>query len=131
MYSLMRLMPQCEGPLKNAVTESAVLHARNLCNFFCGFGDPEDIRLGDIFDLRQNPRLSELKKNLKAVYAKTKNEVNPRQSFNRLLAHMSKHRESSPGCYSYDPEFSVIDPILRKIRDEVVLPFFQLYAGGQ
>jgi len=53
MYFLMRSMPGYEGPLRNAITESAGLHARNLCNFFCGFATmPGDIRLNQIFDTR-------------------------------------------------------------------------------
>jgi hypothetical protein len=52
MYYFTRefLQGTCEERLRNAVVESRVLHARNLCNLFCGFGEQGDIWLSDILD---------------------------------------------------------------------------------
>jgi hypothetical protein len=77
MYFMMRSIPGYEGSLRNAIIESAALDARILCNFFCGFDKPGDIRLGQIFDKRENRDLSALIKRLKEAYNKTRNGVNP------------------------------------------------------
>ena len=57
MYLAMRkLIPTMgEGALRNATVESAVLHARNLCNLFCSHTLPGDIVLTSILDPRKVP----------------------------------------------------------------------------
>src|SRR5882724_13153068 len=69
MYHFTRefLQGTCEGRLRNAVVESRVLHARNLCNLFCGFGEQGDIWLSDILDPAKPP-LPTLITALKDVY---------------------------------------------------------------
>jgi hypothetical protein len=128
MYFLMRRMtgiPKYPPPVRNAMTESAAVHGRNLCNFFCGFDDPhDDIRLRDIFDIK-NPCLSSLKKELTKAYDSTRSGVNPREAFNQLVVHMTVAREKGARGYDYEREFSAIDPILRRIRDEIVRPLLE------
>jgi hypothetical protein len=129
MYFIMRWMPGHEGLLRNAITEGACLHARNLCNFFCGSGEQRDIRHNQVFDMRHFPHLSALIKKLKKAYDKTNDGVNPRISFNRLIAHMTMEREKSASGYDYRREFDAVEPILRKIRDEVVRPYLDNSAA--
>jgi hypothetical protein len=131
MFFMMRLMwsPASEWPALNAFTECAVVHARNLCNFFCGPDKRQDIRRGDIFDLARSPRLSELIKKLNRAYNREKDGVVPRESFSSFVAHMGSGREEHAGGYNYQREFAAVEPPLRQIRDEVVLPLFQERAA--
>jgi hypothetical protein len=125
-YFMMRWMAEHPHPqpVCNAITESAVVHARNLCNFFCSFGDPGDIRLHDIFDTT-DPVLSKLKKELKDAYTKKiQTGIKPQDSFNRFVAHMTSEREKCADRYDYGDEFSAIDPILLELREKIVRAHF-------
>lgn len=130
MYFLMRSMRGYEGPLQDAITESAVVHARALCNFFCGFDEDGDIRLNQLFNKREEPLLSALIKKLKSAYNRMTNGVNPRTSFNKFVVHMTIDREKNAGGYDYHREFDAIDPVLRQIRDDVVRPLLEEAAAS-
>jgi hypothetical protein len=119
MYHFTRefLQGTCEERLRNAVVESRVLHARNLCNLFCGFGEQGDIWLSDILD-PVKPPFPTLIKALKTVYDARGRKINPRQSFNKLVAHMTRDREKSAHTYSYNAEFNAIDESLDRLIDE-------------
>ena len=121
--------------LSNAITESAAVHGRSLCNFFCDFHKTDrkkkkkgekknkgDIRLSNIFDdVRQ---LSSVKNELEKAYVGS-GDVCPKDAFDKLVLHMTSEREPVANGYDYEREFSAIDPILRRIRDEIVRPLFE------
>jgi hypothetical protein len=106
-----------EGPLRNAIVESAVLHARNLCNFFCGPYKKGDLRPSYVLDPKKEP-FPALKRELCKAYDGLKDGVNPRKSFSMLVAHMTTARETHFRGYDYHREFSAIDPSLRRLMDE-------------
>jgi hypothetical protein len=124
MYFSLRCMAESQWALRNAITESAAVHARNLCNFFCDSGKKGDIQLQEIFDIKDR-KLSSLQKDLRKAYNTVgKASIRPRDAFSKLVAHMTSERKKSANGYDYHEQFSAIDPILRQIRDEIVRPFF-------
>lgn len=107
-----------EGYLQNAFVESAVVHARNLCDFFCYPKKDSYLRLADIVrDANQNP-FPALIKNLKQSYL-GQGKVRPQRVFNEFVAHISKSREEHATGYSYEREFCAIDSHLKCIIEQI------------
>jgi hypothetical protein len=107
-----------KGHLQNAFVESAVVHARNLCDFFCYPKKDKYLRLADVVrDVNQNPFPTLIKK-LKQSYL-GKGKVRPQQAFNEFVAHMTKSREEHARGYNYDAEFNAIDADLKRIIEEI------------
>lgn len=108
-----------ERHIRNSVVESAVVHARNLCHFFCHGKSKKYLTLADVTDANANP-FPELRDKLRKAY-----NGRPRQAFSEFVAHMIKGREKNARGYDYGPEFDAIDPYLKPLIEHVI-PLFSV-----
>jgi hypothetical protein len=101
----------------NIITESKVLHTRNLCDF-CTSPRPDDIRPSDLFDNYDTDQKYEtligLMKRLSQHYGK--GEGSSRWAFNKKLAHPTKERAES---FNYTPFLDRVVPVLLEIIREI------------
>jgi hypothetical protein len=124
MYRIGRWRLKEQGNLpdrhvRNSVVESAVVHARNLCSFFCDGKSKKYLTLADVTNANADP-FPELRGKLKKAY-----NGRPRQAFNEFVAHMTQGREKNASGYGYDPEFNAIDPYLKPLIEHVI-PLFSV-----
>ena len=99
--------------MKNAVVESALLHARILSDILLSRGrEPDDINLSDLlpsFD-------STARKDLECVYGNGKTEGSPCWTLNKRLAHATYRRGSS---YDYTQLLSQLAPLISRVVQDV------------
>jgi hypothetical protein len=117
-----------QGPtgtaLDNAITETLVLHTRNLCEIVLpGPSYPDDIRMKDLFqDWDTNTTgiynaVKSLIGQLDSLYGKSGVQGDARFDFNKRLAHSTKQRAASPG-YDYGPHLLSLLPKIAQIALE-------------
>jgi hypothetical protein len=113
-------------PLKNAVEEAAVLHARNLCEIFL-IKRPrkkDDIKIDCLFpdwnEDKYQPLRDKITK-LDELYGRHTDEEKPCWNFNKQLAHSTTHRGSD---YDYrkflDDLYYAIEGIIVEIESDAV-----------
>lgn len=107
----------------NAIAESAVLHARILCDLFSSEDKsyPDDIGFSDLFeDWETGARYRNLKSHIaemKAAYlGDYQTKKSPCRQFNKKLAHLTKERGLS---HSHEEAVGVMEPLIRKIVSEL------------
>ncbi len=111
--------------LKNAIVESAIVHARILCDIFRS----KDSQLGagillkNLFpDWRSNSeRLKELKskvKDLRRAYGDN-TAGSPCQIFHQKALHADEARYPSFQGYDYADQFKILDPVIRGVVDAI------------
>ena len=107
----------------NAIAESAVLHARILCDLFSSEDKsyPDDIGFSDLFeDWENGERYGNLKSliaEMKAAYRgdyQTKNS--PCRQFNKKLAHLTKERGL---VHIYEEALQTVEPFIQSIVSEL------------
>jgi hypothetical protein len=107
-YELFHLQLKCEGPsigiLNNAITESKLLHIRNLVEVFnFSNGHSDDIRItGLIENWKEVPHLEDAIRDLRAGYGRQNEENSPHWIINKMLAHPTSNRG---GDYNYRAVF--------------------------
>lgn len=106
---------------RNAASENAVLHARNLCRMFLNNGEPGEIRLSEVLDDLKVPfamrrRLRPSIKKLRKVYGTRRDPDSAAFAFNEMVMHTSKLR-GGYGLYA-DLLQRLREPI-REIVDEI------------
>jgi hypothetical protein len=130
-------MPQVvQAPLvialsvQNAVTESRVLHARNLCDFCMPRTHPTDIKPENLFDDYSNSRYDTLRTLVEEVEgAYRKNDAcavvlpngnteshSPQWAFNKMLAHPTQDRGLG---FNYQPFIDFVVPKIKLLADEI------------
>jgi hypothetical protein len=94
------------GAIRNALTESVVLHARQLCEIFLSKGrQPDDIRLEHLVPMSAlSDRLLTLVEELKEKYGSSSMEESPCWVFNKMLLHPTTERLDA---YNYQPALDV------------------------
>jgi hypothetical protein len=111
--------------IRNAIAESAVLHARILCDLFSSEKKskkyPDDIGFSDLFDDWETAgeRYSNLKSHIagmKSVYGDSKTENSPCWQFNKMLAHLTKERGFK---HIYEEALQTVDPFIHGIVSEL------------
>lgn len=102
--------------LRNAVVESAVLHARNLADILLSRSDPvrfpDDIRLMDLAPTFTSPAIAQLQ----AAYGTTNSTGSTCWAFNKKLAHSTTHRNDS---YDYAPHLNAVVPLIFQLVSEI------------
>jgi hypothetical protein len=99
--------------IRNAVVESALLHARQLVAMLLSEGDrADDINLSDLLPGFRPTRLSELKR----VYDR-KGTDSPRWVINKMLAHPTTQRGSG---YDYTDLLKKLGPVLNEVINQVL-----------
>jgi hypothetical protein len=115
-------------PLKNAVEEAAVLHARNLCEIFLSKRrhDKDDIIIDCLFPDWDDAKYTPLKDKittLDGLYGRNTvtDKEKPCWNFNKRLAHSTTHRGSE---YDYrkflNDLYCVIEGIIAEIESDAV-----------
>lgn len=108
-------------PIRNALAESHVLHARILCDLFSKEKreKDDDIDFQDLFDSWDtSPRYKSLKaliQQMGTAYGSGKGS--PRWQFNKMLAHSTKNRSTK---YDYGSALLAVDARIRGILRELV-----------
>jgi hypothetical protein len=110
--------------IQNAITESRVLHARQLCEIFIPAWDPkpDDICLGHLVPgwndehTARFKRLRDLVEDLKRKFGRSGRRNSPCWVFNKKMAHATLERTDD---YDYKPALSMIDSALRPIIAEI------------
>ncbi len=104
--------------VKNALTESRVLHARNLCDILLSrknSSDNDDVRLKDLLPGFRSNHTKQLNK----AYHGTDDEANeerPPWIFNKMLAHPTTQRYEG---WNYESALNRIAPHITKLLDEI------------
>ena len=111
------------GPVRNAIAESAVLHARILCDLFSSESKrhEDDIGFSDLFDDWETAgeRYRNLKSHIaemKSAYGTHKTENSPCWEFNKMLAHLTKERGAR---HIYECAIQKVAPLIEKIVSEL------------
>jgi hypothetical protein len=121
--------PQTERPLLNAISESLVLHARNLCDFCRAPWQRNDIRPTDLFVQCDTPAYNSLRTlfsdvarayrtdahRIMTVSGKTELK-SPKWAFDKMLAHPTRDRGT---CFDYQPFLDLVVPKLKLLIDEI------------
>jgi hypothetical protein len=104
--------------LRNALTESIVLHARQLCEIFLSYsGHSDNIKLFDLVPIdSQSDRLKRLIAELRKEYGNASTRDSPRWVFNKMLLHPTKNRFDR---YNYKPALEQVRPLLKEIIAEI------------
>lgn len=104
--------------IKNAITESMVLHVRQLCEIFLSSSKENDnIKLEDIVPKHpQSEPLITLIAELRSTYGSRRKEESPCWVFNKMLVHPTTERLDR---YNYEPALNCVRPILKKIIDHI------------
>ncbi|MEW6030387.1 MAG: hypothetical protein ACOYZ8_08180 [Chloroflexota bacterium] len=104
--------------IRNALTESLVLHTRIIVDILISKGSgKDDIKLEDI--LPGWPRIESVKRlvgELKLAYGRSEIENNPCWVFNKMLAHPTLWRADS---YNYYPALKQIEPLVLRMLKEI------------
>jgi len=118
MQTLIAPDSQVAWAMKNARTESIVLHTRQLCELFLSLSREDDnAKLADLVeDNQQSSELKRLIEELREKYGKRDDEDSPRRIFNKMLLHPTKLRVNG---YNYQPELDKLRPLLVAIMAEI------------
>jgi len=102
----------------NAITESIVLHARQLCEIFLSRStEADNIKLVHLVPkIDQSERLKKLINELDKSYGSRKEEGSACWVFNKMLLHPTTERLDG---YNYEPALKAVVPILEKIVHEI------------
>jgi hypothetical protein len=102
----------------NAVTESKVLHARQLCEIFLSRStEADNVKLEHLIPaVDQSERLKELIAQLDREYGNRKIDGSPCRVFNKMLLHPTTGRTDG---YDYDSALNRVRPILKEIVAEI------------
>jgi hypothetical protein len=106
----------------NAIAESAVLHARILCDLFSSEdkSHPDDVGFSDLFDdWETDERYTNLKSQvaqMKSAYGDSTTENSPCRQFNKMLAHLTKERGLE---HNYEGALQTVDPFIQSIVSEL------------
>jgi len=119
--------PTCnDDVIRNAVVESAIVHARILCDIFLSKKSQwgGNILLADRFaDWRSNSyRLKDLKskiKKLRQAYGHSKKDGSPYQVFHQKALHADQARYPTFHGYDYADQFKVLDPLSRDVVEAI------------
>ena len=108
--------------LKNATVESAIVHARILCDIFRSQGG--DISLKKLFPdwESDSDRLKNLKskvKDLRRAYGDGQTEGSPYQIFHQKALHADQAKYPSFQGHDYADQFKVLDPVIRGVVDAI------------
>jgi hypothetical protein len=110
--------------LKNATVESAIVHARILCDIFrskkCKSGS--GILLKKLFLDWGSDRFKDLRsrvKDLCRAYGDRKKTGSPYQVFHQKALHADQARYPSFQGYDYAGQFKVLDPVIREVVDAI------------
>jgi hypothetical protein len=111
-----------DGVLKNATVESAIVHARILCDVFRSQGG--DILLKELFPdwESDSDRLKDLKskiKDLRRAYGDSGVDGSPCQIFHQRALHADQARYPNFQGYDYADQFKVLDPVIRGVVDAI------------
>ena len=99
--------------LKNAVTESAVLHTRILADILlCRSKESDDIKVSDLIPGFKSANLGQLTQ----VYGDRKLPGSPCWTFNKKLAHPTLHRTDS---HDYSGPLNAVRPLIETIIAEI------------
>lgn len=109
-------------PMRNAMVESTILHARILCDLFSSESKrhEDDIGFSDLFDdwKTTGERYVNLKRyiaEMKSAYGDSKTENSPCWQFNKKLAHLTKERGAR---HVYEDAIQKVAPLIEKIVSE-------------
>ncbi len=121
MHEKLPVDPQSLDLVQNALTESRVLHARQLCEIFLDLGgDVDNVRLEHLVSDWPNrsecQHLIELRDELKRLYGRRDETDTPRWIFNKMMAHPTLERTDH---YDYGKALERIAPTLRRMVDEI------------
>ncbi len=111
-----------EGPsaaaVRNALTESMVLHTRQLCEMFLSRSNEKDnVKLKDLIPERQHTaRLSESVAALHRIYGNSRRAGSPCWVFNKMLLHPTTIRTDG---YDYGSALNQVRPFLEEIIAEI------------
>ena len=106
-----------DSHLRYALVETAILHARSLCDFFCNRKSDKYLTLADLADINQSPYPT-LISDLKNAY-NGQDKIRPREAFNEFVAHMTKKREKHARGYDYRPELTAIEQSLERMIEQI------------
>ena len=123
-YNSPATLPLFSVYFRNAIAESAVLHARILCDLFSSEGKSnghkDDIGFSDLFDdWETDKRYGNLKSHIaemNSAYGTHKTENSPCWQFNKMLAHLTKERDSR---HSYEDALKTVGPLIQRIVSEL------------
>jgi hypothetical protein len=120
-YEIDMLENLADGPSDwakgNALTESRVLHARQLCDIFLGRGEQDEVRLASLLaNHPQSRALRELVGELRTKYGNRNMSGSPCWVFNKKMFHPTVERTDS---HDYAPALRIVEPILKKIVAEI------------
>jgi len=104
--------------LANCISETVVLHTRNLCDF-CTSSRTDDIKPRDLLDNYATDAKYEKLKGLIECLARqygTNHEGHVRWVFNKMLAHPTQERGKA---FSYAPFLDQIVPALESVIEEI------------
>ena len=106
------------GAFRNAITESRVLHARQLCDIFLSRGRwSDDIVLAHLIPYWKDlPGLRKLIEGLENEYGTRKITGSPCWTFNKKMAHATFERTDS---YNYEGALGAVCPTLKLIAAEI------------
>jgi hypothetical protein len=102
----------------NALTESIVLHARQLCEMFLSLSNKDDnVKLADLIsEGEQSAEFKKLVAELRGIYGNSRKVGSPSWVFNKMLLHPTAVRIDS---YDYGPALNQVRPVLKKIIAEI------------
>jgi hypothetical protein len=104
--------------LQNAVVESRVLHARNLCDIFLSRTNRrDDITLKALLGGIPASLQRKIDK-LKAAYGEAGDPSSMCWTFNKMLVHSTTHRGSS---YDYSSHLQALEPLIREVVEDVTI----------
>lgn len=130
------MLEQLEGPtrlagaFRNALTESRVLHARQLCEIFLGRPPvrTDDIRLDHlVHDWNNSGRLRELVDRLSEKYGHGSVPDSPCWIFNKKMAHATFERSDN---YNYETALAAVCPALKEIVAEIEFVTGKKFSRG-
>jgi hypothetical protein len=99
--------------LKNAIVESAVLHARILADILLShIREPDDIGLRSLLPGFECAEIAELRR----AYGRRDDPLSPRSAFNKMLAHATTNRSNS---FDYTVALNQIAPLILGIVDRI------------
>jgi hypothetical protein len=107
--------------VQNAITESGVLHARNLCNFCAGPWQNDDIKPSDLFENHyiswEYIWLQKLIGDVATTYnGAAVDGKSPRWAFNKKLAHPTQDRGLG---FNYEPFLKLVYPKIKLLAEEI------------
>jgi hypothetical protein len=112
--------------IRNAIAESAVLHARILCDLFSSETKKtsklykDDIGFSDLLDhWETDEKYKNLKSHIaemKLAYGTSDTKNSPCWQFNKMLAHLTKERGFR---HSYEEALKTVEPLINRIVSEL------------